>query len=50
MVRLRLLLTAFVLVMCAVSLAGQTAGRYAGRSLADVLRDLQSRGLNVGLS
>jgi Ca-activated chloride channel family protein len=30
--------------------AAQPAGRYAGRSLADVLRDLQSRGLKVVFS
>ncbi|HEY7474554.1 MAG TPA: TonB-dependent receptor [Vicinamibacterales bacterium] len=49
-IRLRLLLTAFVLVMGATPAAAQTAGRYAGRSLADVLRDLQSRGLKVVFS
>ena len=50
MVRLRLLLTAFVLVLCATAVATQTAGRYAGRPLADVLHHLQSRGLKVVFS
>jgi hypothetical protein len=44
------LLTAFALVMCAMPLAAQTTGHYAGRPLADVLRDLQSRGLKVVFS
>jgi Ca-activated chloride channel family protein len=34
----------------ATTVAAQAAGRYAGRPLADVLRDLQSRGLNVVFS
>jgi hypothetical protein len=34
----------------ATAVAAQTAGRYAGRSLADVLRDLQSLGLKVVFS
>jgi Ca-activated chloride channel family protein len=34
----------------AAAVAPQTAGRYAGRSLADVLRDLQSLGLKVVFS
>jgi Ca-activated chloride channel family protein len=58
----RRLLTAFVIVMCGVMCATaaaepsglaqgeQTAGRYAGRSLTDVLRDLQARGLKVVFS
>lgn len=50
MVRLRLLLTAVVLVMCAIPVGAQTAVRYSGRSLTDVLRDLQSRGLKVVFS
>jgi hypothetical protein len=56
LVRLRLLVTGFVLVMCAPfdvaqgAVAAQTAGRYAGRSLADVLRDLESLGLKVAFS
>ena len=49
-VRLRLLLIAFTVVMCAMPVAAQTAGRYAGRSLADVLRYLQSLGLKVVFS
>src|SRR5471032_266259 len=44
------LVTAVVLVMCAISVAAQTAGRYVGRPLADVLRDLQSLGLKVVFS
>jgi hypothetical protein len=50
MVRSRLLLIAVAVVMCAMPVAAQTAARYAGRSLADVLRDLQSLGLNVVFS
>jgi hypothetical protein len=34
----------------AAAVAAPTAGRYAGRPLADVLRDLQSRGLSVVFS
>jgi hypothetical protein len=34
----------------ATAVAAWTAGRYAGRSLADVLRDLQSLGLKVVFS
>jgi hypothetical protein len=49
-VRLWLLLTACVFVMGAMPVAAQTAGRYAGRSLADVLRDLRSLGLKVAFS
>src|SRR5262245_9625810 len=44
------LLTAVVLMLCAMPAGAQTAVRYAGRSLADVLRDLQSRGLKVAFS
>jgi hypothetical protein len=44
------LLTAFVLMMSATAAAGQTTGRYAGRPLTDVLRDLQTLGLKVVFS
>src|SRR5262245_34199290 len=44
------LLTVFVLMMCAMPVGAQTAARYAGRPLADALRDLQSRGLKVVFS
>jgi hypothetical protein len=62
--RLRLLVIAVALVMCApfdvaqgapsevegIPVVAQTTGRYAGRSLADVLRHLQSLGLKVAFT
>jgi hypothetical protein len=36
--------------VAAVPVAAQPAGRYAGRALADVLRDLQARGLEIVFS
>jgi len=50
-VRLRsLLVVALAAIVFALPAAAQPAGRYAGRPLADVLRDLQSLGLNVVFS
>ena len=48
--RLRLLLIVVAAVVYATPGGAQTAGRYAGRPLADVLRDLQSLGLSVVFS
>lgn len=46
----RLLAWGLVLWCVTAALSAQSASRYAGRLLADVLRDLQSRGLNVVFS
>ena len=48
--RLRLLLIVVAAVAYATPGGAQTAGRYTGRPLADVLRDLQSLGLSVVFS